>query len=74
MTGRKRVADRMTIEEVVKDVMVREYGDVLRAAVEAVCAPLMPKVGHAGKPGRRCHGRAMRRSAAYLGAPPLGRC
>jgi putative transposase len=34
-------ADRMTIEEVVKDVMVREHGDVLRAAVEAVCAQLM---------------------------------
>ena len=34
-------ADRMTIEEVVKDVMVREHGDVLRAAVEAVCAELM---------------------------------
>src|SRR5215210_2372008 len=33
--------DRMTIEEVVKDVMVREHGDVLRAAVEAVCAQLM---------------------------------
>ena len=33
--------DRMTIEEVVKDVMVREHGDVLRAAVEAVCAELM---------------------------------
>ncbi len=30
-------ADRMTIEEVVKQVMVREHGDVLRAAVEAVC-------------------------------------
>src|SRR3954451_3497058 len=34
-------ADRMTIEEVVKDVLVREHGDVLRAAVEAVCAELM---------------------------------
>ena len=34
-------ADRMTIEEVVKDVMVREHSDVLRAAVEAVCAELM---------------------------------
>src|SRR5215203_5252942 len=34
-------ADRMTIEEVVKDVMVREHGDVLRAAVEAVCRALM---------------------------------
>jgi putative transposase len=34
-------ADRMTIEEVVKQVMVREHGDVLRAAVEAVCAQLM---------------------------------
>jgi hypothetical protein len=34
-------ADRMTIEEVVKDVMVREHGDMLRAAVEAVCAQLM---------------------------------
>src|SRR5215212_3576775 len=34
-------ADRMTIEEVVKQVMVREHSDVLRAAVEAVCAQLM---------------------------------
>jgi transposase-like protein len=34
-------ADRMTIEEVVKDVLVREHSDVLRAAVEAVCAQLM---------------------------------
>ena len=34
-------ADRMTIEEVVKQVLVREHGDVLRAAVEAVCAELM---------------------------------
>ena len=34
-------ADRMTIEEVVKDVMVREHGDFLRAAVEAVCVELM---------------------------------
>ena len=30
-------ADRMTIEEVVRQVMVREHGDVLRAALEAVC-------------------------------------
>ena len=34
-------ADRMTIEEVVKQVMVREHGDVVRAAVEAVCGALM---------------------------------
>src|SRR6188472_4181371 len=34
-------AERMTIEEVVKDVMVREHSDFLRAAVEAVCAELM---------------------------------
>src|SRR5262245_38678813 len=34
-------ADRMTIEEVVKQVMVREHGDVLRAALEAVCGALM---------------------------------
>jgi hypothetical protein len=34
-------ADRMTIEEVVRQVMVREHGDVLRAALEAVCAQLM---------------------------------
>src|SRR3954454_21923337 len=34
-------ADRMTIEEVVKQVMVREHGDVLRAALEAVCRALM---------------------------------
>jgi putative transposase len=33
--------DRMTIEEVVKDVMVREHGDMVRAAVVAVCAELM---------------------------------
>ena len=33
--------DRMTIEEVVREVMVREHGDVLRAAVEAVCVQLM---------------------------------
>jgi hypothetical protein len=34
-------ADRMTIEEVVKQVMVREHGDVLRAALEAICGALM---------------------------------
>ena len=34
-------AERMTIEEVVKDVMVREHSDFLRAALEAVCAELM---------------------------------
>jgi transposase-like protein len=34
-------ADRMTVEEVVKQVMVREHGDVLRGAVEVVCAQLM---------------------------------
>jgi hypothetical protein len=34
-------ADRMTIEEVVRDVMVPEHSDLLRAAVEAVCAELM---------------------------------
>src|SRR5688500_5768321 len=34
-------ADRMTIEEVVRQVMVQEHGDVVRAAVEAVCAQLM---------------------------------
>jgi len=34
-------ADRMTIEEVVRQVMVREHGDVVRAAVQAVCAELM---------------------------------
>jgi putative transposase len=40
---RRRVAgaDRMTIEEVVKRVLLEEQGDVLRAAVEAVCAELM---------------------------------
>jgi transposase-like protein len=31
----------MTIEEVVKQVMVREHGDVVRAALEAVCRELM---------------------------------
>ena len=34
-------AERMTIEEVVKRVLVEEQADVLRAAVEAVCAELM---------------------------------
>jgi putative transposase len=34
-------ADRMTIEEVVKEVMVREHSDVLRTALEAVCTQLM---------------------------------
>jgi hypothetical protein len=34
-------ADRMTIEEVVREVMVREHGDVLRAALDVVCAELM---------------------------------
>jgi putative transposase len=34
-------ADRMTIEEVVKQVMVHEHGDVVRAALEAVCRALM---------------------------------
>ena len=34
-------ADRMTIEEVVKRVLLEEQTDVLRAAVEAVCAELM---------------------------------
>ena len=31
-------ADRMTIEEVVKQVMVREHGDVVRAALEGCAA------------------------------------
>jgi hypothetical protein len=34
-------ADRMTIEEVVRKVLLDEQADVLRAAVEAVCAQLM---------------------------------
>src|SRR3954464_2228942 len=34
-------ADRMTIEEVVKQVMVREHGDVVRAALEAACRELI---------------------------------
>ena len=34
-------ADRMTIEEVVRKVLLEEQADVLRAAVEAVCAELM---------------------------------
>src|SRR3954447_13935825 len=33
--------DRMTIEEIVKRVLLEEQADVLRAAVEAVCAELM---------------------------------
>src|SRR5215218_8622566 len=40
---RRRVAgaDGMTIEEVVRKVLLEEQADVLRAAVEAVCAELM---------------------------------
>jgi hypothetical protein len=34
-------AERMTIEEVVKKALLEEQADVLRAAVEAVCAELM---------------------------------
>ena len=34
-------ADRMTIEEVVKQVLREEHGDVIREAVMAVCAELM---------------------------------
>src|SRR4051794_12578171 len=34
-------ADRMTIQEVVQDVMGREHGDVLRAAGEGVCRELV---------------------------------
>jgi putative transposase len=34
-------AERMKIEEIVEDVIVREHSDVLHAAVEAVCAELM---------------------------------
>jgi len=34
-------ADTMTIEEVVRQVMVQEHGDVVRAAVEAVFRELM---------------------------------
>ena len=34
-------ADRMTIEAVVRRVLLEEQADVLRAAVEAVCAALM---------------------------------
>ena len=50
-------ADRMTIEEVVKQVMVREHGDVVRAAVEAVCAELMEgEVSELiGRRARRAH-------------------
>jgi hypothetical protein len=34
-------ADSATIEEVVRNVLLDEQADVLRAAVEAVCAELM---------------------------------
>jgi transposase-like protein len=34
-------ADRMTIQEVVKQVLLDEHADVIREAVEAVCAELM---------------------------------
>lgn len=34
-------ADRMTVEEVVRKVLLDEHADVLREAVKAVCAQLM---------------------------------
>jgi hypothetical protein len=34
-------ADRMTIEEVVKQVLVEEHGDLVRAALVAACGELM---------------------------------
>ena len=34
-------ADRMTIEEVVKQVLLDEHADVIREAVKAVCAEMM---------------------------------
>ena len=34
-------ADRMTIEEVVKKVLLDEHADVIREAVKAVCAEMM---------------------------------
>ena len=34
-------ADRMTVEEVVRKVLVGDYAGVLREAVKAVCAQLM---------------------------------
>src|SRR3954452_19492559 len=34
-------ADRMTIEEVVKQVLCDEHADVIREAVKAVCAEMM---------------------------------
>ncbi len=34
-------ADRMTIEEVVKQVLLDEHADVIREAVKAVCGEMM---------------------------------
>src|SRR5215210_8490989 len=34
-------ADRMTVQEVVKQVLLDEHADVIREAVKAVCAELM---------------------------------
>jgi len=61
-------ADRMTIEEVVGQVMVQEHGDVLRAAVEAVCAELMEgevaaQIG--AELGERCPGDRMTQRNGY---------
>jgi hypothetical protein len=38
---RVALADRMTIEEVVRKVLLDEHADVIREAVKAVCAQLM---------------------------------
>jgi putative transposase len=64
----------MTIEEVVKRVLPQKQSDVLRAAVEAVCAELMEievaqQIG-AERGERRPEDRMTHRSGAVSGSRP----
>ena len=59
-------ADRMTIEEVVKQMLLDEHADVIREAVKAVCAEMMElevsELIGAGRGERRPEDRATHRN------------
>src|SRR5436190_1318378 len=64
--GRVAGADRMTIEEVVRKVLLDEHADVIREAVRAVCAEMMElevsELIGAGRGERRPEDRATHRN------------
>ena len=74
-------ADRMTIQEVVKQVLLDEHADVIREAVKAVCAELMElevaesngaERGERRREDRATHRNGYRLSATAAGHPALG--